>query len=334
MKISKEKNMKNGNLGFTKQKLNNILGALDRKYGVRIKFASDVPYLNGWTKSDMAKNKYVIYLGEYPLSKKLFFQKIPDEISLCMIANVHHELRHIHQMKDVFQKDYSEDALYMALCDLATKHNDIYYRKTASSKRDFGKSYLDNPCEINAELHGIRGLYDWLREEFTEFTDNQCEQVTLKYVNYKTYSLAQNLETGEHYDYYIPCGKLYHSLQDVYDVFGDIYKEAKYRSKFYFLNQNCKDMAMKFMHDFDEIYRRQNPRSDGYYQEHFVNMPKPMGLNQDRLVAAVTVKLHPEYQKYYKILEDMNLDLEHVLNHPVTETISLTKILTQDKFEK
>ena len=240
---------------------------------------------------------------------------VPDDMFLCVVTNLYHEICHVNQMVNLYRYVRTEDNLYMALVDLACSNNRTYYFDTMTGGTELRRAYYYNPVEIYAEWEGVNGLHEYLHQTFRELSEEDINNLTLVYVNYKTDTKKENNDYA--FDYYIPNGH-YCSWEDILTAFKNAFHHSKYVSNQYFAYADCDDVAMQLM--------TQTAALNEKCRQIFLDMPEPKGLNQHRMIAAVTLKVFPEELKKYPILKDMNLDLDYILENPVTEINTLEKM--------
>lgn len=221
------------------------------------------------------------------IEKKSFQRHIPDLPFVTALCAIYHEAAHCYQMDVIYQKENpNKDDIDLTINYASRKGNDRYYAGNGN--------YFKNPNEINAEYNGIRNTYKYLRNTFPNLTAKDCEQLTLDYIN----NFIAN------FTYWIPSdhGQPYTSLNDVYQAFDKAYNESKTAQRWYFRRTDSpiQDEAMKFM-----IKQEQHHLFDTF-------LDYPYGMAQDRAIASIVCFLHPEYQKCYKTLKNVDLSLETI----------------------
>lgn len=219
---------------------------------------------------------------QHPLQKY-----IPDQQFVTAICAIHHEAAHCYRATVTYQQaEPTQNDIDLTINHISKIGNPYYYLQNGN--------YFINPNEIDAEYHGIKWTYQYLKNEFPNLTDRDCENLTLDYVNH---CIAD-------FSYWIPSdhGKPYASLDTVYQSFQHAYNHSKTAQRWYFCGayRHTHDEAMNFM--LEPKHR--------FFFDTFLDHPH--GIPQDKAIASIVCLLHPECQNHYKTLQHLDLSTEAV----------------------
>lgn len=226
--------------------------------------------------------RVVIGMKEIANKKKSFpFVKepvIPDANFVNVVINMYHEHMHCIQKNQIFRKsDMSDSEKAQTIQELACMDNPEYYIRD-------GGNYFTNASEIQAEQYGILHAYNYLCEKFPDVNSKQCECIILNIVNQKMTN-----------SYFVKQSKPFESLDEVIDAFDNAYTKSFAEMRNYNFNRdinNTKDISKKYI--------LSHPKVKNLYTALIFN-PRA----QDKLVAAINLKFHPEwYDVYPKCVTD------------------------------
>ena len=310
------------NLGLSRKKMmgkvDDLLSELSSRHHVQFKSDVRVPFVISFTIRD-EKTMHVagVSIGISELARILNLSNVSrDMMFLNVVANSYHEAEHVKQYTKIFSEDRSENALVMSLSDSATWKNPYYYRRALSSEWGTHTAYYSNVCEIDAEKHGVMGLYEYLCREFPYM---DAEIATLEYIKFKTKETEM--------DYYIPDID-YSSYCDVISAFDEAFEKAKSISVYYFRKP---ELAMKTDGVMSELKSSDN-MYDKFFDK-FTDSHPYARVQQDRLVAAVNQELHPEIMLTHNNLDELNLDVNYVLAYPIVKSgLLLEQILVDGEY--
>lgn len=124
------------------------------------------------------KNKKPIILIDCHAINQMKYARYPvnthDFIS-CLIAG-HHEQRHHQQMQGQSKNSQpTEKEKLTALNAMICIHNRNYYFMLGN--------YYTQLSEIDAEQHGLTDAYAFLKNNLLEYSDQDCQQLIVDYVN-------------------------------------------------------------------------------------------------------------------------------------------------------
>ncbi len=178
------------------------------------------------------------------------------------------------------------------MCYLADHDNSFYYKGN--------HNYHKNLREIDAECAGIVDACDYLCEKFPDKT-KECEQLLVQYVNNKVELVRQGK-----IDYFFDAScKEFQSLDDVTQAFDDCFVDAMSKFRVYPFNRNCDDLAMsKFCQD--RKWRKLHSRM----------LDAEIGVERDKMIGAIVLAVHPEYQDKIHDLKDIDFSPNAVFGQP------------------
>ena len=175
------------------------------------------------------------------------------------------------------------------LQEIACNTSNDYYENNGN--------YLLNSNEIQAEHYGIMGAYDYLRDEFPEMDAKEHERIVLGIVNSKMMDPKA--------DYFVKQSTPFTSLQEVEAAFDDAYDKSFTEKRIFKMEKKPKDPVKIFMNTHEDA-------KEMYFKA-------PTAVEQDRCIAAIALKLHPEWLEQYPALQHMDLSYENVIAKPYRE---------------
>ena len=235
-----------------------------------------------------------IGFGEIEHAKRLFPHvinpSISDKVFATVILNMHHEYMHCIQKNELFRQTHLDtDTANQLIQEIACMDNPDYYFDNGN--------YKINANEIQAEKEGIVNAYQYLCDEFPDVDKSDHEHIILDIVNDKMMNST----------YFINSPTPFKSLSAVEKAFDDAYDNSFTKTRLYMVNSsNTHDAVKLFMQDHPEA------------KETYLNADSP--LEQDRCIAAINLKLHPEWLEAYPALSDMGLSYENIIEKPYQET--------------
>ena len=225
--------------------------------------------------------------GRFHLSKNNI--KISDKVFATIILNMHHEKAHCIQKNKLFrQKHLDPYTVNQLIQEIACMDNHDYYFDNGN--------YKINANEIQAEYYGIMSTYQYLCDEFPEVDPSDHEHIILDIVNDKMMNST----------YFVSSPTPFKSLSEVEKAFDDAYDDSFTKKRTYMVNSNT--------HDVVKLFMREHPEA----KEAYLNADSP--LEQNRCIATINLKLHPEWLKAYPALSDMDLSYENIIEKPYQQT--------------
>ena len=225
--------------------------------------------------------------GRFHLSKNNI--KISDKVFATVVLNMHHEATHVWQKNELFRQTHLDtDAANQLIQEITCMDNHDYYFDNGN--------YKINANEIQAEKEGIINAYQYLCDEFPDVDRSDHEHIILDIVNDKMLNST----------YFISSPTPFKSLSEIEKAFDDAYDDSFTKKRTYMVNSNTHDVVKLFMQDHPEA------------KEAYLNADSP--LDQDRCIASINLKLHPEWLESYPSLSDMDLSYESIIEKPYQET--------------
>ena len=225
--------------------------------------------------------------------------KISDDVFANVVLNMYHEKEHCIQKNELFRKEILDEFEQRQLIsEIACIENGEYYKGDGN--------YTKNINEMEAERKGIESAYEYLSKEFPwlDKTDNngvnKLESILVNVVNEK------KTQT-----YFLEDFPDFKRVDEIYAAFDKAEKDSYIDSdnsqnrKYVVTVTNPKDPVKKYMKEHPEA------------QKVYLSLTDP--LEKDRCVAAINLKLHPEWFEVYPVLKHMDLSYENVIVKPYKE---------------
>lgn len=193
-----------------------------------------------------------------------------------VIVTGFHECRHVEMHDKIFNDD-SLEMRYFAMAHLSQRHNVNHMLHNWSKF----------VTEVDAERFGVHNAAAFLSAAVGE---NRAEELLLSYINKRV----------QYSDYVLPIpdtGRLYTSMDDVFDAFDKAYEESKH---------SYRDCRMFRNREFPYQYLYGN-LSDTYQNR---LLSERDGYKQDAMFASIVLTRYPSYQYQYASLRDMNLSID------------------------
>lgn len=234
-----------------------------------------------------------------------------DKFIKCLIS-IYHEYRHVSLAVNKYQTNNLSPTFYdnLAVTYLA-QHNNNYYM---TNRTDF-------ITEIDAELHGILFAYEYINENFPDIPQQCIDDLFIDYVNNARLNTTYQIK-----DTTTPI----QSMDDIIFLFDTAYDEAlTSRPRLYYRNRNNDDEVMNLL---------RKPEYDNIFTQ-ICNEKNPY--EKDKMIAALTLHLHPEYENSLPALEHIDLSATTLFhqNLPDDKTRIRTMLANQelninDNYEK
>ena len=285
-------------LKLTKNLVNDKLKQLSQnvftKFNTLCEFEDKMPVTIACTYSDDNGHATDVEIGTYELEHakdgRLHLSKnnikISDKVFATVILNMYHEKAHCIQKNELFrQKHMDPYTANQLIQEIACMDNHDYYFDNGN--------YKINANEIQAEHYGIMNAYQYLCKEFPDVDRSDHENLILDIVNDKMLNST----------YFVNSPTPFKSLSEVEKAFDDAYDVSFTKTRLYMVNSSN-------THDTVKLFMREHPDA----KEAYLNADSP--LDQDRCIASINLKLHPEWFKAYPSLSDMDLSYENVIEKP------------------
>ena len=234
----------------------------------------------------------------FPLSS------VSDAKFVKVLVSMFHENHHMDNCLCGYQDCRSDknENLALAMCYLADHDNHFYYKGN--------HNYYKNLREIDAECAGIVDACDYLCEKFPDKT-KECEQLLVQYVNNKVELVRQGK-----IDYFFDAScKEFQSLDDVTQAFDDCFVNAMNKFRVYPFNRNCDDLAMsKFCQDRE------------WRKLHSQMLDAEIGVERDKMIGAIVLAVHPEYQDKIYDLKGVDFSPNAVFGQPFPYDEEIAKV--------
>lgn len=248
---------------------------------VVLKFYEGYPLSYGETNDavyhDTPLQSYVGVGGLFQNFKKgTLLRNITESDVTHITVLTFHECRH-GMMFSKMKSGELPDAKYFEASHLAGYDNETYVKH----------NWTKFLSEVDAERFGLYKAGSFLTAHFGEI---KAKELLLDYVNSRVRDS----------DYFVsyPKGKSrFDDIDDVFDAFDEAYERAKHAPRDYVLPK-CQDVFQNFMY---------GEMSDEARAKFFAEQD---GFQQDKMVAAVTLYHHPEYQSQYPVLRECDMSME------------------------
>lgn len=210
----------------------------------------------------------------------------------CIITG-YHEQRHHQQIHGQFknQKPTEKEQL-TALNSMICENNRNYYLMNGN--------YYTQLCEIDAEQHGLKNAYLFLKNHLNGYSDQECQQLIVDYTN-------QRVQDNP---YHIPQ-KEYKSLLEIINAFNQSFQKAVETPKPYYTSnyQLNTDVAMEYMYRHDDTSYRQL----GHRFLHDTYLSYQTGVECEKMIGCITKLQIPTCTNTYICLKDMDLSPKTIL---------------------
>ena len=262
----------------------------------------------------------MIRIGKSGLEEhRVFFKNVVDDTDYArMILNIYHEGQHATQFNQFFQSD-DEFAKNQALEEIAKYNNPEYYL--------CGENYKINSNEIQAEYVAFKRLNGYLS---SIVSNKEKKEILLNLVNQKIVESNGNYFIADKGGVFTKDEKDTignNIIEKIDDAFADAYAASFDTWKRYDLDgpvpEILTEMGIDKSDEFKEYVNTDSKARSVY--EHARTREE-----QDLVVAAINCELHPEYNHYFKCLENVDLSYEHVIEERYTELVNEGKV-EQDK---
>lgn len=211
---------------------------------------------------------------------------ISDVDFATVVLNMYHEQNHCIHKNHVFrQSNLDECSARQLVQEIACRDNPDYYMGNSN--------YRINANEIQAEQYGIMNAYEYLCDEFSDVDPSVHEAIIVDIVNDKMQKSS----------YFVHQDTPFTSLDEIERAFDDAYDASFMTKRMYVVNRNIE-------HDAVKRYMRDHADCRSVY----LSADDP--LEQDRCIAAINCKIHPEYLKLYPALTALDLSYESVITKP------------------
>lgn len=233
-----------------------------------------------------------VQIGLVNIQNTPFARPVSDENFVRVVLNMYHEKMHCIQKNVLFKEENLDEHTEKQLIqEIACRDNPEYYKDNGN--------YIVNTNEIQAEKYGIENAYVYLCQNFGEEHKQEFERMLVSIVNEKKKD-----------SYFIKSSQDFKILDEIYDAFDKAYDDAHIESdvpkRMYIIDsKNAQDDVKKYMQSCEEA------------REVYTSSNDPLW--KDRCIAAINLKLHPEWLEQYPALQHMDLSYENVIAKPYRE---------------
>lgn len=268
-------------------KLARLSMGLSKEYNVPFGLDKNMSIFDGKTYSndDGFATEVKVSIGQFRRGLLSVLQKshVEDADFARVVLNMYHEAAHCVQKNDLFrQSDLDGSTKNQLVQEIARRGNPNYYFDDGN--------YSVNASEIQAEHYGIMNAYEYLKDEFKGVDSNDIESIMVSIVNDKMKNTS----------YFLKGYKEFTSLKEIDDAFDDTYDKSFTKDRWYYVeNGHTSDVVKQYMQKHKDAH-------DVYLSLHD-------SLEKDRCIAAINLKLHPEWLEQYPALKDMDLSYGRVI---------------------
>lgn len=250
------------------------------EYNIGFEFNDKISIGNGLTHS-IDDQQYVI-IGCADLS---YEKKVNDLNFIITGVSIFHESRHCEQNEGF------ESEKHIITNIISTIGNDEYYLN----------GWKQMPYEIDAEYNGVMKMWTAVREAFPDQVDLQM----LNYINFRTNETA----------YFIrPVAGGYKSKGQVITAFEQAYNDS------IFCKRDPQSRISSYNDEFVKLFEADRGWSSPYYKYFDKFLDASSGSQQDRMLTATVIHLHPDMSDLSKALIGENITFESEFGEPFPET--------------
>lgn len=279
----------NSILHLNKKQIDKIQKSLIKNAIGPTSFRKDVPIAHGETKDGIMYNSKTTMVGTNGLVNNdgFFNNKSVDDKHFVEFLVAHfHEQRHLTLAMNAYENATGDESVDNALLvAYVAKDNQQYYLQNRTN-------FI---TEIDAEFYGILQAHDYIVEAFPDVDTKQIDKLFVDYVNEHitnyTYQIKKNQHKIETFD-------------DVIDAFDQAYEDAiTSRTRTYIRTRNNPDDVMELLRkpEYDDIFTKICEEKNPY--------------EKDKMIASLTLHLHPEYVEKLPSLNRIDLSPTTVFGH-------------------
>lgn len=210
---------------FLSERINELFVNVKDKYGLCVDI-SDARSVHSGNISTYLKKRVSDSLIKVELGLREFAAKDDKPADVYdfvgSLVTMYNEKEHVDQFIRYYKSKNLLDR-FMCVSYCACYLNDDYYRQ----------NYFTNPCEVNAQEHGIVGAYDILCQFCTKYVANMliCEY--------------QNRRSATGHDFLLSCnGRLHRNVFYIINDFDSLYVDSLHSTRKYDIDQNSDDVAL------------------------------------------------------------------------------------------
>ena len=275
---------------------------------IDVRVSGDLPLDFGKTNDKIGGNGIALFgVNGWHLSGLLSRRSVSDDDFVSALVSEFHEMRHA-ELFQRFQNETISDELIFP--HLVKQGNPSYY----------WNNRYEYTTEIDAEYQGVMNAYDELNRMILENDlPADADKLICDYVNHK----------GQNYTYYISNvhDKPFTSIDEIDASFHEAYEKAVSREP---VKRDSYGRA-----DPRANYREFKPVWRGDDAVDFVTLPNgrirpdkadivdqiwdASNYDKDRMLASITLHLHPEYGSFYHGLDEESLKFETVFGRSLSE---------------
>lgn len=287
--------------GLTKQQTKDELLKLSDKLfngsftnqNIECIFDDTLSSYTGFTYIDNTQKIAYVEIGIFNIANaklgpiKSKFAMISDKDFALAIINLYHETMHIKQNELYKQPDLPDTMKSQLMQTIACFGSPDYYKNELNN-------YNNNANELQAEQFGIQKAYEYLCFRFQNISNKYHEKVILGIINEKQHNTT----------YFINKNTAFASLDEINQAFDKAYDESFMKNRNFNPYRNAENDEIKsFMISQPEAI------------EAYKHTKTP--LEQDKCLAIINLKLHPEWFDCFPVLRTMNLSYEDYIQKPM-----------------
>ena len=295
----------NSILNLNKKQLKKIQKSLqDTAYGPT-EFSKNKPLSYGETHDDiMCKNKNTLVGINGLFNNDALFdaKSVDDQNFVKFLVAYFHEQRHLYLSISAYENTNDNEMVNNALLvAYIAQENKQYYLQNRTN-------FI---TEIDAEFYGIIQAHDYIIDRFPNVNTEEIDKLFVNYVN----------ENITNYTYQIKKNQLpIETFNDIIEAFDQAYDESiTSRKRTYIRHKNNKDDVMDLLRkpEYDDIFTQ------------ICNEKNPY--EKDKMIAALTIHLHPEYKDALPALEHIDLSATTLFHQdlPMDKTQQRTMLANQ-----
>lgn len=301
-------NVLNMNTKLAMTKLTRLSKGLSKEYNVPFGLDKNMSIFDGKTYSNDNgfATEVKVGIGQFRRGLLSVLQKshVEDADFARVVLNMYHEAAHCVQKNDLFrQSDLDGSTKNQLVQEIARRGNSNYYFDDGN--------YSVNASEIQAEHYGIMNAYEYLKDEFKGVDSNDIESIMVSIVNDKMKNTS----------YFLKEYKEFTSLKEIDDAFDDTYDKSFTKDRWYYVeNEHTSDVVKQYMQKHKDAH------------DVYLSLHDP--LEKDRCIAAINLRLHPEWLEQYPALKDMDLSYERVIEDRYAELVNKGKAEPEKIYER
>ena len=299
---------------FANKLINELVKNIHTKYNIDVQPFNEIVSGFGGTYTGVTGD-FTMYVGSKMQTHGIIKHNTMIDF-LKVICALYHEEQHVIQhCKTFYDKQPTDDAVMMAIRNLASENNRQYYQGL--------NRYNNDLSEIDAEAIAIANTYDYIQDNFPK---ENADKLICDLVNHK--AQTANYFISGHYQ----------SFDEILDAFSEHYEDAKTKQiegyiayalrPSQIINENY-DECIKYL----QTCVRDNPEEMTLLTQ--FNQEKDPH-KKDLMIASITCHLHPEinYGKMYPCLIDVDLSPQNIFNRSLPTIQFPTEKIKEESINK